>query len=599
MLMFCQIPIAAHASDPRIDWRVPGAAANQVIFDHADLTQIEVVYAPAATAPVINLRCTNPATAESASFVLRALQSRTDGATFLTGEWARFPYPIDPGAVESKPMAIISQKYGISPFSMTPTVLRDAFREVAGYMLTTAQHHYAIPFGDGLLACVFIAGEDTSRPLMVRFGRGLPEGAYPRSDLRAANSPLWLATDTFQPNLVPGPAAPASGQSTALTPAQNALIRRWDNGSTVGPWIEITLDAIIRANLNPVRAARVLALVSAAMSDAGTLSTRLAKRSCAAQPAVDCMDGTNPSESTAVVSAASDVLGYLFPKRAAEFAAWAQEAAQTRLWAGADQPAQSSAGMQLGTQVAALAIARAQSDGADAKWSGPIAESAAWKPTLPDYVATPLEPLAGTWKPWNLTSGAQFRPPAPAPSDSAELLAEAREIYAATTPLSLEHQELASYWEDKKGSYTPPGHWNVIALRAARTAGLSTSESALLFATLNTALADAFIACWDAKYTYWAARPVTVIRDRIDPAWEPYIYTPPFPSYVSGHATASGAAAVILGHFFPMQQWDALAQAAALSRLYGGIHFRADNEAGLALGRQIAAVALARLPKGD
>ena len=141
---------------------------------------------------------------------------------------------------------------------------------------------------------------------------------------------------------------------------------------------------------------------------------------------------------------------------------------------------------------------------------------------------------------------------------------------------------------------TPAGHWNVIAIDLVQEGNLSTLRTARLFAALNTAQADAFIACWDAKYTYWSLRPVTAIRRLIAPTWLPHIATPPFPSYVSGHSTTSGAASTVLAGFFPKRAAElaALADEAAVSRLYGGIHFRSDNVVGLDLGRRIGQVAL-------
>jgi membrane-associated phospholipid phosphatase len=112
----------------------------------------------------------------------------------------------------------------------------------------------------------------------------------------------------------------------------------------------------------------------------------------------------------------------------------------------------------------------------------------------------------------------------------------------------------------------------------------------------NTAQADAFIACWDAKYTYWSERPVTAIRRELDPSFLSYIATPPFPSYVSGHSTISGAASTVLAARFPdaARRLRAWADEAAVSRLNGGIHFRSDNEAGLLLGKRIGRVAVTR-----
>lgn len=168
------------------------------------------------------------------------------------------------------------------------------------------------------------------------------------------------------------------------------------------------------------------------------------------------------------------------------------------------------------------------------------------------------------------------------------------EVYAVSRSLTDEQKRIADFWADGAGTVTPPGHWNRIALDLLAGAGWSTLRSARLLSALNTAQADAFIACWDAKYAYWSLRPVTAIRRLIDPNWLPYLVTPPFPSYVSGHSTTSAAASTVLGAFFPDRAAElrALAEQAAIARLYAGIHYRSDNEAGLALGRRVGAVAV-------
>jgi PAP2 superfamily len=219
-----------------------------------------------------------------------------------------------------------------------------------------------------------------------------------------------------------------------------------------------------------------------------------------------------------------------------------------------------------------------------------------WVPTPPAYVYPPLEPLAGTWRTWNLESGSQFRPGPPPAYGSPLFLAELNEVYSVSVALTEEQRRVADYWADGAGTVTPPGHWNVIALDLVRTAGWSTLRTARLFSALNTAQADAFIACWDAKYTYWSLRPITAVRRLIDPSWSSYIVTPPFPSYTSGHSTTSGAASTVLAAFFPAEAAElaVMAEEAALSRLYGGIHYRSDNEVGLAVGRRVGGVAVAR-----
>ena len=164
------------------------------------------------------------------------------------------------------------------------------------------------------------------------------------------------------------------------------------------------------------------------------------------------------------------------------------------------------------------------------------------------------------------------------------------------------------------GTDTPPGHWNTIAANAAITQGLTLAQEARLFALLDISLADAGIAAWDAKYTYNFWRPVTAIQGAgsdgnaatvADATWTPLINTPPFPEYVSGHSTYSGAADAVLTNFFgsnvgftagsgglsgvtrTFDSFTSAANEAGISRIYGGIHFNSANQDGLTTGRAI------------
>jgi membrane-associated phospholipid phosphatase len=168
-------------------------------------------------------------------------------------------------------------------------------------------------------------------------------------------------------------------------------------------------------------------------------------------------------------------------------------------------------------------------------------------------------------------------------------------VYDVSRTLTPEQRAIALFWADGAGTFTPPGHWNAIASQLLQAHRLPLRREALLFATLNTAQADAFICVWLTKYTYWSLRPVTAIRRELDPTWTPLITTPPFPSYISGHSTTSAAAATVLSRFFPREagQLHAWAAEAAVSRLYAGIHFRSDNEVGLRIGREAGKAALA------
>jgi membrane-associated phospholipid phosphatase len=124
----------------------------------------------------------------------------------------------------------------------------------------------------------------------------------------------------------------------------------------------------------------------------------------------------------------------------------------------------------------------------------------------------------------------------------------------------------------------------------------SSVRHARVMSHVATALADAAIAAWDTKFTYWGDRPVIGIRRLYDPTWTSFIGTPPFPGYISGHSTFSGAASEVLAYFFPDEAitFRAFATEAAMSRYYGGIHVRSDNEIGLDVGAKIANLAIAR-----
>jgi PAP2 superfamily len=334
--------------------------------------------------------------------------------------------------------------------------------------------------------------------------------------------------------------------------------------SAVAPWIELELSAIRSHSTNPPRASRALAHVSRAMYLAA-------------------LDG-GQARDEAVAGAASTVLVHFYPDEAGRIDALARRLADVNGLA-----------FDRGRLVGRLQIARAESDGSDAVWTGSAPSGPGyWVPTPPGFVYPPLEPLAGTWLTWNLQDGSQFLPGAPPRYGSRDFFAELREVYEVSQTLTAKQRRIADYWADGAGTVTPPGHWNRIALDDLGAARLSTVRASQLFAALNTAQADAFIACWDAKYAYWTLRPVTAIRRLIDSTWLSYIATPPFPAYVSGHSTTSAAASTVLAALFPDRagKLGAMAEEAAVSRLYAGIHFRSDNDAGLELGRRVGAVAV-------
>jgi hypothetical protein len=256
-------------------------------------------------------------------------------------------------------------------------------------------------------------------------------------------------------------------------------------------------------------------------------------------------------------------------------------------------------GASIGKGVARLAVLRALSDGADEVWDArtrPAEKPGMWHGVPPLESAHPQEPLAGTWHTWILKNGGEIQPPAPPASDSGLLLHAAQEVLEVSRNLTPEQKRIADYWHLDQGTVTPPGLWNIKARKLAARWKLTEKERLRLLSTLNAGMMDATIACWHAKYAWWVQRPATLIQARLDKTFMPYLVTPPHPSYVSGHATVSGAAAEILKRYFPedARQIDGWAGDAAVSRLYGGIHYRFDNEAGLALGRQVGKAVLER-----
>jgi hypothetical protein len=232
-----------------------------------------------------------------------------------------------------------------------------------------------------------------------------------------------------------------------------------------------------------------------------------------------------------------------------------------------------------------------------------------------------------------MSTDGHFRPPGPPALASAQYAADYNEIKALGAAVgstrSSDQSEIALFWADGSGTETPPGHWNSIAQQVGVAQGNTLEDNARLFALLNLAMADAAICAWDAKYTFDFWRPVTAIRNgdldgnpatEADPAWSSFIVTPPFPDYVSGHSTFSGAASAVLAMFYGTDHiafttgsdflpgvtrsfvsFSSAAEEAAASRLYGGIHFRSANEDGLHAGQDIGAWAVTHFlqPKGN
>lgn len=234
-----------------------------------------------------------------------------------------------------------------------------------------------------------------------------------------------------------------------------------------------------------------------------------------------------------------------------------------------------------------------------------------WVPTnLIRMQQTPLLPNWGNNRPFAMASGATCGlagPLAYSEDPGSELFRQALEVYETAKSLTAEQKIIARFWsDDPMLSPTPPGHWISIVMQIIERDHLPLDQGADALMRVGVAVADGFIGCWQQKFAHDFLRPITYIRRVIDPKWEPLLITPPFPEYPSGHSTQSGAAATVLAAIFgenfafsdathvneglaerPFPSFWAAAEEAALSRLYGGIHFRAANEDGLKQGRCI------------
>jgi hypothetical protein len=243
----------------------------------------------------------------------------------------------------------------------------------------------------------------------------------------------------------------------------------------------------------------------------------------------------------------------------------------------------------------------------------PPAGPGLWVPTPPGFQPA-LQPYWGNNRPFVLASGAEHDPgPPPSFSTAAgsPFHAEAVEVYETVNALTDEQRAIALFWADDPGqTATPPGHSLAILTQLLEERQASLAAAAEAYAKAGMAVADAFIGCWHSKYTYHLIRPISYIQQHLDPGWGVEeralpVTTPPFPEYTSGHSAQTGAFAQVLfdlfGDFpFTDHTHDArglaprsfsscfeMAEETAISRLYGGIHFRAAIERGIEQGRAI------------
>ena len=272
-----------------------------------------------------------------------------------------------------------------------------------------------------------------------------------------------------------------------------------------------------------------------------------------------------------------------------------------------------------GRDVAAHVFAWSTSDGGHQGYSTnfptsyfPPEGEGQWVPTYPNQQRA-LQPFWGQNRAFTLPSNNAFDPGPHIPAFSSTVGSPfydlAQEVYDAVNNATLEEQAIATFWSDDPGqTATPPGHSISIASQVIEQEGVPLDFAVEVFLKVGIAVADAFISCWDTKFRYNLIRPISYIRAHIDQNWVPYLQTPPFPEYTSGHSVQSGAMAEVLADLFgddiaftdrthasrglPARTFESFTEAAdeaAISRLYGGIHYLPAIELGVTQGRQVGA----------
>ena len=313
-----------------------------------------------------------------------------------------------------------------------------------------------------------------------------------------------------------------------------------------------------------------------------------------------------PSEDAVLSGVTVELLKALFPAAVEEITLSAADQRNAALWSGKASSSDISAGLSLGKSVAALYLTRAKGDGMSkaigtkAQWAV-LADSAKlhyskigvdatneifWK-SLDVPARPPMLPFFGNVATWIVTRPdlVSERPGSP-PSTSSELMkTELAEVKSVSENLTRDQLAIVHKWADGGGTYTPPGHWNDIAAEHIRDANFSEVRAARAFALLNLAMHNAAVGCWDAKYYWFNPRP-----SQLDPSIKTATGLPNFPSFTSGHSTFSASAGSILSYLFPgsANEFSMDVEEAAISRLYGSIHFRSDIEVGKTHGVALA-----------
>lgn len=457
--------------------------------------------------------------------------------------------------------------------------------------------------GDGKTtsATVSLRGQTSDQSIVTLRGLRMKAIADSNGKFQFDNVPLVLGKNRFKVIA----RRPAGGISRFIAEVKRVASEQVD---PVLEWNTYALRSVVTAGSPPPMVSRNLAIMHSAVFDA-----------------VNSIQGgykpykfqmTSPagaSAEAAAVGAAYEVLVKLYPKQKATLDTYLSNSlAQI----GDGQP--KTDGLDVGRAIAASTLALRSTDGAGKTVVyTPETVPGQWRPTAPEFKTAALP----QWKDllcFTMTDGEQFRPSAPPVLTSRQYAREVNEVKALgrrnSRQRTADQTEIARFWADDAGTYTPPGRWNQLTQGIAARKNQSLLKNARTFALLNLALADGAIVAWDCKYTYSTWRPIDAINNadtdnnpatKAQKGWQPLITTPNHPDYVSGHSTFSGAAAQVLTQVYgkkisfttntiglagvtrSYESFNRAADEAGMSRIYAGIHTRSANEAGRSAGRSL------------
>lgn len=363
----------------------------------------------------------------------------------------------------------------------------------------------------------------------------------------------------------------------ALRPQLSASATKFWEASATVRWNEIARYQTLTHPVNQQSGSRSFAYLSLAQYNAAVAAEDAKSR------------GDHASVSAAVAGASAVVLGSFYPDQAAYFDQQVADQESGPGWPGESQD-DFAAGEAVGRAVGAAVVASAATDGFTSSTAGVVPPLCAgcWF-SAPGKV--PVFPLLGQMRTFFLTTANQFRPGPPPTFGSPAYETALDEVLFYSENRTHEEDSLAKFWAAPGGfANAAASYANEVATMEITSFHLDEVRAAHVLAVMNMAAMDAFIASHDAKYTYWMIRP-----PQADPRIVPDIPLPNHPSYPSNHASVTGAGMAVLAAFFPSDAdyLNGLADQAAISRIYGGIHYRFDMDAGLTLGRTVASYALA------